>query len=105
VKKPQFPKSFKLTNGKKFKVTVLDSHHHTAFVVIEREGRVFLARSNSITKVRYSPSNMTVAFWHETVHAILDALGKHRLNKDEVFVEGMARNIAKVLNPRIRLPR
>jgi hypothetical protein len=38
------------------------------------------------------------SFWHELVHAILHDMGRHNLNRDEVFVTGFANRLSKAID-------
>jgi hypothetical protein len=40
---------------------------------------------------------MQDTFWHELVHAILNDMGEHTLNKDEKFVTGFANRLTKAI--------
>ena len=39
----------------------------------------------------YSAGERSETFWHETTHAILAAMGRHKLNNDEKFVTEFAK--------------
>lgn len=60
-------------------------------------GVILLATHSGYTNKPISQQEKDTAFWHETVHAILRDM-KSPKNNDEVFVEGIARRLAQVVD-------
>jgi len=59
-------------------------------------GVILLSTHSGYTGKPLSVGERNTAFWHETVHAILRDM-KSPKNRDEVFVEGIARRLAQVV--------
>jgi hypothetical protein len=59
-------------------------------------GVILLSTHSGYTNKPLSVGERDTAFWHETVHAILRDM-KSPKNRDEVFVEGMARRLEQIV--------
>ncbi len=54
-------------------------------------------RSN-VTHKKFAPEQVQETFWHEVTHAILHAMERHTLNRDEKFVTEFAHRLTKAIN-------
>lgn len=59
-------------------------------------GSILLATHSGYTDKPLSEGERDTAFWHETMHAILRDMDSPK-DRDEAFVEGVARRLAQVV--------
>ena len=52
---------------------------------------IALALRAGVTNRKYSPAEISQTFGHEVVHAMLYDMKEHALNKNEKFVDGLAK--------------
>jgi hypothetical protein len=74
-----------------YAVEVVQEYGELTGALRPREKRIIIARRSGVTKQRYTQAQRKLTFMHELVHAMLHELGRHKLNKDEHFVDDLAK--------------
>lgn len=57
------------------------------------ESCIRLGKTSNVTGRKFTKDELADTFWHELVHAILEDMGQHELNKNEAFVTQFANRL------------
>lgn len=61
------------------------------------EKKIRIGLTSNKTGNPYKAEQVNDTFWHEMVHAILEDMGRHSLNRNEVFVTGFANRLTRAI--------
>jgi hypothetical protein len=61
------------------------------------EKKIRIGLTSNKTGNPYKEEQINDTFWHEMVHAILEDMGKHALNRNEAFVTGFANRLTRAI--------
>ena len=94
----QIPKTIRV-GKRRYSIEVVETmlQRRTMGTINHDTQRITIGAKSNVTGQRYSQAMMTDTFWHELVHAILNDMGKHTLNKDEKFVTGFANRLTRAI--------
>jgi len=94
----QIPKTIRV-GKRRYSIEVVETmlQRRTMGTINHDAQRITIGCRSNVTGNRYSQAIMQDTFWHELVHAILNDMGEHTLNKDEKFVTGFANRLTKAI--------
>jgi hypothetical protein len=96
--KLQIPKTIRVGN-KRYSIEIIETmlRQRIMGTIDYDKQTIKIGRRSNVTGRSYTQTMMSETFWHELVHAILNDLGEHALNKNEKFVTAFANRLTKAI--------